>query len=109
MPLNIQATYKQGDTIDVEVVLTAHHMGYFQFKACPLAQHGDVPTQACFDSYKLEFVEDVLHGVPKDDNYPERAYIPPTDYNFAELAYIPPASDSTVWEGNPPGWFYHYR
>mmetsp|Transcript_3313 Transcript_3313/g.7203 ORF Transcript_3313/g.7203 Transcript_3313/m.7203 type:complete len:518 (+) Transcript_3313:241-1794(+) len=96
MPLNVQATYEQGATIDVEVVLTAHHRGHFEFKACPLAQHGDVPTQDCFDDYELEFVEDLIYGAPKDDAHPCRAY-------------IPPATDSTETAGNPSGKRYRYR
>lgn len=96
MPLKIQATYEQGATIDVEVVLTAHHMGHFEFRACPLAQTGDIPTQACFDQFELEFVEDMLYGAPKDVNHPGRAY-------------IPPAIDSVATAGSPSGKLYHYK
>jgi hypothetical protein len=36
LPANPQAIYTQGQTILVTVVLTAHHMGHFEFKACPI-------------------------------------------------------------------------
>ena len=57
--------------IDVESVLTAHHKGHFELKACPIAP-GEVPTQSCFDNNKLTFVEDKLYGAPADLLYPER-------------------------------------
>ena len=57
--------------IDVESVLTAHHKGHFEVKACSVAP-GEAPTQACFDQHRLTFVEDVLYGAPADPLYPER-------------------------------------
>jgi len=75
MPKNIQALYNQGEEIDLESVLTAHHKGHFTYKACPI-QGDELPTQACFDSNPLTFVRDNLYGAPPDPNYPDRAYIP---------------------------------
>ena len=51
----------------------------FTLQACPIAP-GEVATQACFDSHPLEFVADNLYGAVRDENYPERAYLPPADY-----------------------------
>jgi len=79
MAANPQAVFGRGDTITVEVILTAHHMGHFEFKACAIG-HGEIPTQECFDEYPLEFVSDELYGAPKDNNHVTRAYIPPTSY-----------------------------
>jgi len=76
MPTNIQATVNQGDEIELEVVLTAHHKGHFSFYACPVAS-GAIPTDECFKQNPLEFVADLLYGAPKDKCYPHRAYIPP--------------------------------
>lgn len=76
MPANPQAQYSQGQVIDVDILLTAHHMGHFEFFACPI-QHGDIPTGDCFQEFPLEFVSDELYGAPKDINYPNRAYIAP--------------------------------
>lgn len=35
------------------------------------------PTQECFDANPLTFVRDELYGAPKDERYPERAYVAP--------------------------------
>ena len=97
MPLNVQATYVQGQTIEIKSVLTAHHWGHYALRACPLANHGDVPSESCFESHKLEFVEDVLYGAPKDLNYPERAYI------------APPGISNKVQGESPPGMVFRHR
>lgn len=36
---------------------------------------GRESTQECFDTYVFEFVEDLLYNMPKDDDYPDRAYL----------------------------------
>jgi hypothetical protein len=38
-----------GETIDVEVEITAHHMGYFDFKVCPNEDFSLDKGQDCFD------------------------------------------------------------
>ena len=88
MPVNIQATFQQGQEIDLSSVITAHHMGHFEYKACPI-QPGEVPTQACFDAHPLEFVQDKIYNAPKDTNYPERAYIPETGSDFTHTFKLP--------------------
>lgn len=75
MPVNIQETFVRGQEFDFEAVLTAHHKGHFEYKACPI-QPGGKGSQECFDNHKLDFVKDLLYNAPKDPNYPERAYIP---------------------------------
>jgi hypothetical protein len=67
--------------IKLDVILTAHHMGHFSYKACAI-KAGEVPTQACFDRNPLTFVEDVSYGGRPDPNYPHRAYIPRADAPF---------------------------
>jgi hypothetical protein len=79
MPATPQGCYKPGADIVFESVLTAHHMGHFAFKACPIS-HGEVPTQECFDANPLTFLEDELYGANPDPLFPERAYIPRTDF-----------------------------
>jgi hypothetical protein len=98
MPANIQGTFPKGGEIDFDVVLTAHHKGHFNFYACPVVP-GVAPTEECFKSHPLEFVQDMLYGAPKDSNYPSRAYIPPLTYEPTLIA-----TDGTV-----PGAFYRYR
>lgn len=72
MPSISQATYGVGDIIEITTVLTAHHKGHIEVKACPM---GRASTQECFDQYPLEFVSDLLYGMPKDDNYPGRGHL----------------------------------
>jgi len=79
LPATLQGCYKPGSDIIFESILTAHHMGHFTFKACPIS-HGDVPSQECFDANPLVFLEDELYGANPDPLFPERAYIPRTDF-----------------------------
>lgn len=74
-----QACYQPRQIIDLEVTLTAHHMGHFEFKMCSILS-GEVPTQACFDENPMTFVSG--QGANIDLNYPERAYIPLSSGNW---------------------------
>lgn len=89
MPADPQARYIQGQEIEVDILLTAHHKGHFQFSLCPI-QYGEEPTGDCFEDYPLEFISDPLYGAPKDANYPNRAYI-------AQRAL--PYKDRSGWRG----------
>ena len=62
---DIVDTFDQGSVIDVKSVITAHHRGHVEMWLCPLA----VPTPECFQANPLEFVEDLLYGAPKDDQF----------------------------------------
>jgi hypothetical protein len=79
MSSNVQATYVEGDIIDVEVLITTHHKGHFVFSACPISKDSMevVPTAECFEKHKLTFVLDELYGANRDPNYPERVYLAP--------------------------------
>lgn len=72
MPWSSEATYQTGQVIQVKLELTANHWGHFELHACP---KGRQTTQSCLKQYPLEFVEDVRYKMPKDVNYPERAYV----------------------------------
>lgn len=76
MPPVLQGSYTQGQELEVEAVLTAHHLGHFEFYACPISP-GGIATGDCFKQNPLEFVSDPLYGAPKDAAYPNRAYIAP--------------------------------
>ena len=80
LPPKIQATYVKGQQIDLSVILTAHHKGHFTYSACALKAGETTATQQCFDSNPLIFVQDNLYGAPKDNRYPDRAYIPLTTF-----------------------------
>ena len=83
MSINLQGIYRQGDIIDIEVLVTTHHKGHFEFAICPInGNSGDdipmeAPTADCFTQNKLHFISDELYGAPPDPQYPERAYIAP--------------------------------
>lgn len=49
--------YKVNQEIDVEVELTAHHKGFFEFKICPTNNAKVDPTQECFDQNALKLVD----------------------------------------------------
>ena len=105
MPWLTQATYARGSQIVIDVALTAVHMGHFVFSACPLSsstttQQGGgvegVPTQECFDRYKLTFVEDLIYGAAPDVNYPERAYVSPMGVPTIDGYVLPDTTSSTA-------------
>ena len=77
LPWNSQATYLQDDVVELEVILTAHHSGHVEYRACPLEGPDSVPTQDCFDGHPLTLVEDVSGGLPIDPAHPGRTYLPP--------------------------------
>ena len=83
MSINLQGIYRQGDIIDIEVLVTTHHKGHFEFAVCPINGGGsdgipmEVPTADCFNNNKSQFISDELYGAPIDPQYPERAYIAP--------------------------------
>eukprot|EP00804_Cyclotella_cryptica_P014807 CCRYP_015026-RF/>CCRYP_015026-RF protein AED:0.11 eAED:0.11 QI:481/0.94/0.95/1/0.78/0.75/20/1173/1223 len=87
MPTNIQATFTQGQDVIVNVTLTAHHKGHFEFAACVISS-GELPTKECFGQNKLTFVEDLIYGANYDPNYPHRAYIAPVDF-VVDGQYVP--------------------
>lgn len=77
---NVQSEYGEGDVIEVEVLVTTHHKGHFEFRTCPISTDSlpmEVPTAECFAKNKLQFVSDELYHAPIDMNYPERAYLIP--------------------------------
>jgi len=55
------ATYQKGQTFDIEVKITAHHWGWFEFRLCRPADGGknlSKPiTQNCLNQHVLEFDE----------------------------------------------------
>jgi hypothetical protein len=75
MPIIIEEELKKNAELEFSAVLTAHHKGHFEYKACPI-KGDEVPTQECFDRNPLVYVGDVFYNAPPDPNYPERAYIP---------------------------------
>lgn len=85
LAFNTQACYGEEDVIEMDVILTAHHMGHFAYKACAISE-GEVASQECFDNNPLTFVEDVLYGSLPDSDYPNRAYIPRKEFSDLDEA-----------------------
>ncbi|KAL3908279.1 MAG: hypothetical protein SGILL_008543 [Bacillariaceae sp.] len=71
MPWISQQEYEEGQVIEVHSHLTANHAGHMMVRACAM---GKDSTQECFNANKLEFVEDVSYGMPKDPAFPDRGY-----------------------------------
>lgn len=49
----IAKTYEQGSTIDVDILLTANHKGYFEFRVCAYTDESKEVTQECLDKNQL--------------------------------------------------------
>ena len=102
----IQECYNKGSVIDLSVTLTAYHGGHFEFYACPI-NHGEVPTESCFKSHPLEFVQDLNNNAPKDPNYPVRAYIQGlTSMTLGEFRYRYKLPDNLTGELVLIQWYY---
>ena len=42
-----------GQTIDIDIDISANHWGYFELKICPVDGKSENPTQECFDAHPL--------------------------------------------------------
>jgi hypothetical protein len=49
--------------------------GHMELKVCKYGDPGMTLNQSCLDAHPLEFIQDLTHGIPKDVNHPERAYV----------------------------------
>jgi aryl-phospho-beta-D-glucosidase BglC (GH1 family) len=77
---NIVETYTAGSDIDLSVVITAHHMGWFEFRVCDKSELNDPKgeiTQACLDRHQLLRAPSDPSESPIDPEHPERFYTPP--------------------------------
>merc|ERR1712012_460581 len=53
----IGKTYAMGQTIDVDIDISANHWGYFVLNICPVDGKNKDPTQECFDKHPLMLTE----------------------------------------------------
>jgi hypothetical protein len=91
-----QATYKEGQVIELNVFVTAYHKGNFEFSICKIdgtraEDEASQLTQGCLDEHKL-----VQANVPQ-------AQVPGDTYY-----YIGPSSDGLV-AGNNWDYTMHYQ
>ncbi|XP_066992926.2 uncharacterized protein [Anabrus simplex] len=49
----ISGVYKEGEVMTATAQITAKHMGYFQFRLCPLNNSSQLETEECFSKYTL--------------------------------------------------------
>lgn len=97
MSADPQIVAQRGSQITADIVITAHHKGHFEFKACAISSPNQAPSQECFDANPLKLVRDELYGSLPDPNYPTRAYIPPASHSGLMLD-----------PSGAPGTFYQY-
>ena len=53
---NVQGVYKEGSIITIDVLVTTHHKGHFEFAICPIHDNisrMEIPTEECFSRHKL--------------------------------------------------------
>ncbi|XP_012254771.2 uncharacterized protein LOC105685357 [Athalia rosae] len=55
----VVASYRRGSQVNVTLLITANHKGYFKFNICDLsgANEKEVETEACFDAYPLSLID----------------------------------------------------
>eukprot|EP00121_Abeoforma_whisleri_P000758 Awhi_evm1s671 len=74
-PGPISKTYQSGQIIDIQIQITAHHKGHFEFWLCDQAE----VTFECLNKYHLVRAEDSTHPLsPIDSEFPERYYLEPS-------------------------------
>ena len=54
----IGRVYAMGQTIDVDVDISANHWGSFALNICPVDERGEDPSQECFDKHPLVLTSD---------------------------------------------------
>jgi hypothetical protein len=69
-------TYQMEAVIDIQVLITAHHMGHFEFYLCDMKHHDKV-TQNCLFQHRLQRVAVENDVSPPDEKYPYRYYLEP--------------------------------
>ncbi|XP_053984544.1 uncharacterized protein LOC128879431 [Hylaeus volcanicus] len=49
--------YKRGETININVKLTANHLGTFTFHLCPLTRSNELETEDCFNRNPIQLAD----------------------------------------------------
>jgi hypothetical protein len=87
MPWESKATYNADAVIPVNTVFSAHHYGHITVSGCPM---GRASTQACFDAFPLEFVQDNLTQMPPDPQHKDRGMMHALDMELSMNFKLPP-------------------
>ena len=82
-----KAIYNADAVITVNTVFSAHHYGHITVSGCPM---GRASTQACFDAFPLEFVQDNLTQMPPDPQHKDRGMMHGLDMELSMDFKLPP-------------------
>ena len=69
-------TYVEGEAIDIEISVSTHHHGWFEFKICDNSDGGPI-TQSCLNEHVLVRDPSDPSISPIDQKYPSRYYMIP--------------------------------
>ena len=83
----IRDSYNADAVITVNTVFSAHHYGHITVSGCPM---GRASTQACFDAFPLEFVQDNLTQMPPDPQHKDRGMMHALDMELSMDFKLPP-------------------
>jgi chitinase len=76
-----QVTYAVGSTIDIDVTVTAHHLGWFEFRLCDDASR---LSQECLNEHVLQFDADYTAAQYSASDYYGGLIQDPADYRGIE-------------------------
>ncbi|OQR98859.1 hypothetical protein ACHHYP_07761 [Achlya hypogyna] len=74
----IVACYSPGATVDIQIQITANHMGYFTFGLCKLNAPKDLETESCFQELRQPN-GDTKWPLPPGNDYFKMQYTLPKD------------------------------
>ncbi|KAH8059223.1 hypothetical protein JL721_9317 [Aureococcus anophagefferens] len=70
------ATWTEGATVDIEVVVTAHHLGWFEFRLCAEDPAASELTQACLNEHVLQFDAAHARALYDEEHFAQGVIIP---------------------------------
>jgi len=96
-----QATWTAGSIVPITVVVTAHHMGHYEFRVCDETLNGATSDpEGCLNKWVLERAtpEEVsaafgFGACARGDEGEDRPFCTPIDGNHPERWYLPPRGE----------------
>eukprot|EP00929_Paragymnodinium_shiwhaense_P093330 TRINITY_DN5347_c0_g3_i1.p1 TRINITY_DN5347_c0_g3~~TRINITY_DN5347_c0_g3_i1.p1 ORF type:complete len:416 (-),score=51.67 TRINITY_DN5347_c0_g3_i1:307-1482(-) len=86
-------TWSEGSIVAVEVRITAHHKGHYEFSLCDKVINSALPNaQSCLDKHVLERASAQEVGITDCQPNDSRAVCQPLDSRHRERFYLPPGS-----------------
>ncbi|CAK8993802.1 Chitin-binding type-4 domain-containing protein [Durusdinium trenchii] len=96
----IQATFTEGSTIDIQVEITAHHWGWFEFRLANLDEAGTL-TQDALNEHVLEF--DEAFTLSQHNGEMRTGHSSPADYRGDPSVYSIEHAKCQYLIGSPDG------